>query len=209
LYLAGERQLVLAKETSDRQAVEIQNQLDIAREANRAAQKSADAAVAGERARFYVTIEHNFRNCVQAATTWENTPQVDESPGSASNIPMAKICFKNYGKSPGIVIEVGAGIAFSLIPPDPVWDVKVVKNNIIAPNELTESFMVAMTGGITLGDAKKVRNGSGNIWIWGYISYDDVFGERQTHRFFQRYIRRVLVARVLPPPRVGLLNRPL
>jgi hypothetical protein len=35
---------------------EIQNQLDIAREANRTAQKSADAAVATERAQFYVVV---------------------------------------------------------------------------------------------------------------------------------------------------------
>jgi hypothetical protein len=186
LWDAGDRQYKLAKEISDRQAVEIQDQIDIARIASNAAKKSADAAVAAERARFYVSIDHNFLDFIAAAARW--TPDIDEKPIAASNSPMAKISFKNYGKTPGILIEVGANIEYSETPPDPVWDVKIVKDNIIAPEKVSELFDVILREQMTFGMAKKVKDGAPNIWIYGYASYDDVFGERQTHRFFQRLV---------------------
>jgi hypothetical protein len=190
LWEAADQQFKLAKETSDRQAFEIQNQIDIAREANRAAQKSADAAVAADRARLYVNITHNFMDCINAASAYENTPTVDENPLAASHLPMAKIRFKNYGKTPAILVEVATGIVYSETVPDPVWDVKVVNENIIGVDQTTEEFSEVISGTqMTLGMAKKVRDGIATIWIFGYASYDDVFGERQTHRFFQRLVR--------------------
>ena len=89
LWDAGERQFKLAQETSNRQAVEIQNQIDIAREANRAAQKSADAAVATERARLYAVIEDNFLECIDAAACWDGPLQQEERPLPMNIQPMA------------------------------------------------------------------------------------------------------------------------
>jgi hypothetical protein len=190
LWEAGEKQFTLAKETADRQAGEIQAQIKIAQNNAKAAQKAADASVATERARFYVEIvKDNFIDCINAASTWENTPQVDESPVSASNTPMARLRFRNYGKTPGIVEEVGLGLVYSETIPDPVYDIKAVKENIIGPDKTTEEIGEAITGAsLTLGQAKKVRDGTGTIWLYGYVIYDDVFGERQTHRFFQRLV---------------------
>jgi hypothetical protein len=188
LYRAGEKQIALAKEVSDRQFIETQNQLDIARESNRAAIKSADAAVAAERARFYLVIEHNFRACINAAAAWDGPWEQEERPLPMDIQPMAKISFKNYGKTPGIVVEVGTGIIFSESVPDPVYDVKVVMDNIIGTERSTEGFGTLITGQMTMAQAKKVRSGEGNVWIFGYVSYDDVFGERQVHRFFQRLV---------------------
>ena len=113
LWDAGERQFKLAQETSNRQAVEIQNQIDIAREANRAAQKSADAAVATERARLYAVIEDNFLECIDAAACWDGPLQQEERPLPMNIQPMAGVRFKNYGKTPAIVIEVGTGIIYA------------------------------------------------------------------------------------------------
>jgi hypothetical protein len=190
LYLAGERQFRLTKESGERQAKEIATQLDIAREANRAAQKSADAAVAAERARLYVQITHNFDACTHDAFAYENTPTVDANPVDFSHIPKANIRFKNYGKTPAILVEVGTGIVYSEAAPHPVWDVKaVVDENIIEAGQITEPFAEVISGQMTLGMAKKVMAGVGHIWVFGYASYDDVFGGRQTHRFLQRLIR--------------------
>jgi hypothetical protein len=102
LYFAGERQLALAKDTSNRQAVEIQNQIDITREANRAAQKSADAAVATERARFYIVIKrHNLDRVLETLGRFPNSQTMP-----LSFEPVIEYAFKNYGKTPGIVSEV-------------------------------------------------------------------------------------------------------
>jgi hypothetical protein len=190
LYFSAEKQLAVTRETAARQFVEIQNQIDIAREANRAAQKSADAAVATERARFYAVIDHNFLDCINAAESYRNSPSADANPLAASNLPMAQIKLKNYGKTPGILVEVGAGIVLSDKPPDNlVYEEKVVKENIIAANETSELFtQVIQPSQMTLGQAKRVRTGETYIWVYGYASYDDVFGSRQVHRFLQRLI---------------------
>jgi hypothetical protein len=191
LWKSGEKQFRLAKETSDRQAVAIQHQLDIAREANRAAQKSADAAVATERAWLYVVItEGNFLDCIEVARAQEKMHSIDDMPLGATANPRAKIAFKNYGKTPAIVITAGLAIAYSegASPPNPVYDEKVIKENIIGPGQSTETFTEVMRLQMTLGQAKKVRDGGGTIWVAGYVSYDDVFGERRVHRFFQRLV---------------------
>jgi hypothetical protein len=162
---------------------------DAAATSAKAARDAADAAIATERAHFYVVINDNFIDCINSAAAYENTASADENPLAASNLPMAKFAFKNYGKTPGIVIEVGSGIIFSESVPDPVYDIKIVNENIVGADKTTETFMEVITPPeMTLGMAKKVRDGGGNIWIYGYAIYDDVFGERQTHRFFQRLV---------------------
>jgi hypothetical protein len=154
-----------------------------------AAKATAESAVATERARLYVVIEHNFLNCINSAAAYINTPTVDGNPLVASNLPVAKFNFRNYGKTPGILIEVGSGIEYSETVPIPVYAVKVVRDNIVAYEQSTEDFTEVVSGiQMTMGEAKKVRSGEGHIWIFGYAIYDDIFGERHTHRFFQRLV---------------------
>ena len=204
LYKSGERQIRssrqvaaiqarqarhqfrFSREIADRQAKETQDQLKIARDSAAAAKQSADAAVAADRAWFYVEIDHNFLDCINAAGTWDGKI-LDTQDLAASNWPMAKIEFRNYGKSPGVVVEVGTGIAIWEIVSDPVYDVRVVMANVIPPNAVTENF-ATVQGPITLGQAKQVKRGTANIWIFGYVIYDDVFDQRHTHRFFQRFV---------------------
>ena len=89
------------------------------RVAAEAAQKAADAAFAAERARFFVVIDkHNLTEIAKLV----------ESSGANENIGIPggdNICityrFKNYGKTPAIVVEVGTGIAYSEEIPGPVW----------------------------------------------------------------------------------------
>jgi hypothetical protein len=187
LYRSGEKQIRTSRQIGTIQARQTRQQLKVAKDSAEAAKKSADAAVAAERARFYVEIDHNFLDCINAVNTWDGQIP-DAQQLAASNWPMAKIVFRNFGKTPGIVIEVGTGIECWENVEDPVYDVKVVKANIIAAGDTTENFPTVINGAITLGQAKKVKRGEANIWIFGYIIYDDVFGERQTHRFFQRLV---------------------
>jgi uncharacterized membrane protein len=190
LWKANVDQFRLAKETADRQAVEIQDQLTIARDAAEATKKSADAAVATERARLYAVIAHNFEGIVRSAMTWENTPTVDEKVMAATESPMATIKFKNYGKTPALIGEVELGLIYSETVPDGlVYDSRVVKENIVAADQTTEDFPLQMTGQMTLGMAKRMQKGWGNLWVYGRVFYDDVFGERRIHGFLQRYVR--------------------
>lgn len=183
----AEREAFSARFNRIREEVRLNEQINIARQSAEAAKQAADAAVATERARFYVVIDQNFEDRINAVNTWDGKIP-DEQRLAASNWPMAKIVFKNYGKTPGIVIEVGTGIEYWEKVSDPVYDVKVVNENIIASGDSTENFPTIINGAISLGKAKKVKSGEANIWIFGYVSYDDVFCQRQTHRFFQRFV---------------------
>lgn len=188
LWDASDKHLRHAKEIADRQATEIQDQLRIARDAATAAKKSADAAVATERARFYVVIEANFLECINLAAAWDGGYPEEKEILPMNVQPMAGIRFTNYGKTPGIVIDVSTGIVYSEEIPDPVYVEKVVMENIIAPGKQTEKFGTLIAGLINMRQAKKVRSGEGTIWVFGKIGYEDVFGERQIHRFFHRVV---------------------
>jgi hypothetical protein len=188
LWSASEKQFGLSKEVSDRQAIEIQNQLDLARISARAAEQSAKAAIAAERARLYVNIDgNNFMECINDASAYENTPSVDEHPLRDAKLPKAEIKFTNYGKSPAVVVEVGLSVFLADKEPHPTWTVKIVKQDVVAPNQSSETF-TEMIGAMTMGQAKKIRDGLLTIWIAGYVIYDDVFGERRTHRFLRRWV---------------------
>jgi hypothetical protein len=65
---------------------------------------------------------------------------------------------------------------------------KVVNKNIVGPGDDSEKFG-AVFGQMTMAQAIKVKDGPANIWVYGYVTYDDVFGKRQIHRFFQRLVR--------------------
>jgi hypothetical protein len=199
LYKAGKDQLSTSRKIAAIQARQTRSSIKEAIKASAAAEKSANAAVAVERARFYAVIEHNFTKCIDAAAAWDGPRDQEERDLPIDVTPMAKIRFKNYGKTPGIIYEVGCGIEYSEKVPDPVFDVKAMSENMIAAGEFSESFGEVISGMMTMTQAKKVRSGRGTIWIFGYANYEDVFGERQVHSFFQRLIPASQFRYILQP----------
>lgn len=182
------RFLIRADRTARISAIAARRAANATKMSATAAKVAADSVVAIERARLYAIINDNFVNCVNAANAWDDIGQ-EEIPLGMDNWPMAGITFKNYGKTPGIIEEVATGVEYSEIIPDPVHNVKVVNKNIIGPGDESEQFGTLITGQITMAQAIKVRDGAANIWVYGYASYIDVFGNRQIHRFFQRLVR--------------------
>jgi hypothetical protein len=189
LYGVGKDQITTSRKVAALQARQTQRSIRESIRVARAAEKSAEAAVATERARFFVVIEHNFLECINTAAVWAGPVTQEEYPLPADIQPMAGIRFRNYGKTPGIVVDVSTGIEYSEAIPIPVFDEKVVMENIIAPGDLTQKFGTLINGQLTMAQAIKVRRGEGTLWVFGKITYDDVFGERQTHRYFQRLVR--------------------
>jgi hypothetical protein len=188
LWKAGDDQLRLTKDISDRQSKDISNQIDIAREANRAAQKSADAAVATERARFYVVIQkHNFEDFLKRAGMYPNSPTM---PFSFD--PMIEFTFKNYGKTPGIIREISHGLTASPEPPDPVYMVSkyLFTEYMIAAGEMTETQKFDSTPMFqNIQNALPLLHGQAHFWFYGRFDYEDVFGNPQVHRFYMRYVK--------------------
>jgi len=190
LYGVGKDQIATSRKIAALQARQTQRSIREAIRTAKAAEKSADAAVAVERACLYVVINHNFEGVVRSALTWENTPTVDQKVIAATESPMATVKFRNYGKTPAIVGEVELGFIYSeTVPNDLVYHSRVVKENIIASDQVTEDFPLQMNGQMTIGMAKRMQKGWGNLWIYGQVFYEDVFSQRRVHRFLQRYIR--------------------
>jgi hypothetical protein len=188
LWEAGEKQFKLAKETTDRQAIEIKNQIDIARIAARAADDSAKAAIATERARFYIVINaHNLESFLKAAGRYPNSPTMPFSFG-----PIIEYAFKNYGKTPGIIKEVSHGLSVNEGPPDPVYTVSkhLFVENMIAAGGTTEAQKFdGPTLFRNIETAMPVIQGQAHFWFYGRFDYEDVFGNPQVHRFFMRYVK--------------------
>lgn len=103
----------------------LNEQINIARQSAEAAKQAADAAVAAERARFYVIIDHNFLECINRAAAWDGPIDQEERQLPMDAQPMAGIKFKNYGKTPGFVDNVSTGLRYSETIPIPVFDEKV------------------------------------------------------------------------------------
>jgi hypothetical protein len=112
LWESSDKQFSITKEIADRQFIETQNQIDIARISARAAQVSADAAVAAERGRFFVVVgNHNFSRVAAVGKQWPNSPTMP-----IDGQLVVTYCFKNYGKTPAVISEISHGIEISPTP---------------------------------------------------------------------------------------------
>lgn len=189
LYISGESQLSLAREDSQRQAIEIQDQIDIARISARAADDSAKAAVAAERARFYIVIKkHNLNDILKAIGRYPNSPTMPLAPHS----PSIEYAFKNYGKTPGIISEVSHGLEVHPGPPDPVYIVSdhlFIENMIAAGDETEPQKFDAPILFHTVADGLPIITDQKHFWFYGRFDYEDVFGNPQVHRWLMRYVR--------------------
>lgn len=154
-----------------------------------AAADAAKAAVATDRARFYVVIKkHN----ISALIKWLNHyPSSETMPLNFE--PKIEYTFKNYGKTPGIILEVSHGIASNVgVPDGPVYSVSghMFSERMIAADAETETVTCdAPIMFQTIGDGLPITQGRCHVWFWGRVDYRDVFGQPQVHRFLMRYVR--------------------
>ncbi len=188
LWTAGEKQLGLSKEISDRQSVEIQHQIDIAREANRAAQTSADAAVAAERARFFIVI-HDF-NISDLLYLFAGETDLVLRNVSRSTPPEITYRIRNYGKTPGILSEVSLGMGISPYPVDPVYSLILSSfaEHMIGGGDATSTKEFSYDSPLESSQADEIGRNISRLWFYGRIDYEDVFGNPQVHRFYFRTV---------------------
>jgi len=114
LYFAGERQLKLAKETGERQSIEIQNQIEVAQIGAKAAQEAADAAklnaeavMAAEGAHLFPVVKSDNLKDVLKGARWYGETAPKEG---RLTTPSLDYCLKNYGKTPAILHSVMHGM---------------------------------------------------------------------------------------------------
>jgi hypothetical protein len=166
-----------------------------ARIAADAAKRSADAAFAAERARFFIVIEsHNLRQIIGNV----------ESRGilaSGENFSI-KYRFRNYGKTPGIIKELTLNSMIAAAPPDPPSHSFVSKDfpeRMIGANGSTPEDWYGPVTTPELSQVQAIGGNSSRFWFYGRLYYDDVFGNQQVHRFYFRGNRTIGGEYVLQP----------
>jgi hypothetical protein len=152
-----------------------------------AAKNSADAVLAAERARFFVVIEnHNLEIILLAA----EKGQIAAMRGTP---PRVKYCFRNYGKTPGVIQEISRSIFIGPAPPpDPlifVLSEDTPIEEMVAAGDKTNAWDCLMNDPITMQQATSILSGQTHFWFYGRLYYRDVFGGRQVHKFLRRYTR--------------------
>ena len=185
LVIVGTAQLVLFY----RQLNLIRRSLAPAEQAAKAASSNAKALISAERARFHVVIHtHNLDKFIMAATFYPNSGGMPTS-GDVE----IYYYFKNYGKAPGLILEMSQDIALSESPPDPVYQVirQVPREYMIASGQESEHQICRRELAIlSVADALEVDRGRKTIWFCGRFDYRDfVTDEPQVHRFYLRYVR--------------------
>jgi len=154
-----------------------------------AAKESADAALATERARFFIVIDTtDLTYMTSGVILW-----IQNNARAQNPVPMdvaIKFRFKNYGKTPGIIKELSVGAA---IAADPVKPHFVLANEefqeIMVGAEPTEQKWHQLDPAPTILQAQAIRNNTLRVWFFGRLYYDDVFGNHQVHKFYFRSVQ--------------------
>ena len=153
-----------------------------ARIAANAARLSADAAIAAERARFYIVIEsHNLTNMIYLARN---------GALRGENISI-KYRFQNYGKTPGIVRELTLDSRIATDPADPSGHpvyITEFPEYMIGANGMTETAFYNPMLALEAPQVEAMGRNTARLWFYGRLYYDDIFGNPQVHRFYFRSV---------------------
>jgi hypothetical protein len=172
-----------------RDDVQVRKQMEIAAKAANAATKSAEAALAAERARFFIMIENTNISDVLYAFKAEPDPTILTLVGTTTP-PEITYRIKNYGKTPGIILEVSLGMKVASERAIPVYSgvLNCFPEYMIAAGGSTEQTSFTMDRSLTSAEADGIHRNTQRIWFWGRIDYRDVFGMPQVHRFYFRSV---------------------
>ncbi|MDE2285878.1 MAG: hypothetical protein KGK33_14805 [Hyphomicrobiales bacterium] len=173
-----------------RSVVEMRRTTHATIRATRAAQKSADALFAAERARFFIVIDKHDLNYLTGVIETSVTPPLQENahvPGANFNI---RYRFRNYGKTPGIIKEVAIHSMIATDPIDPVFTLAFndFPENMIGPQDSTPQRRYNPTIAPVVSQLRAIRRNNARFWFFGRLYYDDVFGNHQVHRFYFRSV---------------------
>ncbi len=169
--------------------VDARQAADAATKGAEAARLNAQAVIDAERGRPFVSIEaHNLQEMVASAA---QLPQHDDYTTSALRI---KYTFKNYGRTPVIIKEVGHHFLMQITPLSPILEergyerlISLPIEHIISPGDKSGPIVCQLDQRFTIADAKSVARVDNTLWFCGYISYDDTFGFGRELHFIWHY----------------------
>jgi hypothetical protein len=152
-----------------------------------AAAQSAEAQVAVEGGRLICQpVNSSFWDEVgQWADRWPNSP----------SMPLNRrisvwFVLKNYGKTPATIRAVNAVVTKSPEEPPSIFIttpyLDLPSETVVGSGLPSSEFRVEFSQFFMLAEAIEVMNGEQNLWFYGRIVYDDVFGREGTQVFLYR-----------------------
>jgi hypothetical protein len=170
LYLTGEKQIGVAKQSAD------------------AANLNAQAVIESERGRLYAIIDlQTIENEVKRVVAPRHPPLADDI--RLENLAI-EYSFRNYGKTPAFILEVGHGTAvtkgepkgrtYALLVPLPI-------DYVVGAGEKTVPIRNVAMPSMSVATAKAIRDLDATFWFHGYVEYDDTFGWRRKFEFVWHY----------------------
>jgi hypothetical protein len=170
LYLTGEKQIGVAKQSAD------------------AANLNAQAVIESERARLYAIIDlQTIENEVKRVVAPRHPPLADDI--RLENLAI-EYSFRNYGKTPAFILEIGHGTAvtenvpkgrrYVLLVPLPI-------EYVVGAGEKTARIRNVNIPSMTVGTARAIQSSDATFWFHGYVEYDDTFQWRRRFEFVWHY----------------------
>ena len=200
LWDAGERQLELLAATNAAQSRDMQDSIAVANKAAVASEKSAkvaeDALFIGQRPYIFV-----------AEPTFKEPVTVNSFDPTGSPLwPWILVTTENHGKTPALITEVCLeSLCVAALPDVPEYRENRISDElrtILGEGKSktgTYLFKTEITGkvvnDILVGTSMESINGR-NLYAFGYVKYDDIFGYVNTVGFCWRY--NMSIARFLP-----------
>jgi hypothetical protein len=149
-----------------------------------AAKLASQVAVGAERAHLFIHIE--TENIVSAIS------QGSKGAASSKERPPAlrlSYALKNHGKTPAMIRELSHGVVVAPdLPENPKYQaVSQFPVDILGAGEKTPPIQVVDLPRLTSNDIASIEELFNNLWFYGVIVYDDIFGWRRTLEFVLQY----------------------
>jgi hypothetical protein len=153
-----------------------------------AAQSSARAAILAaqniaivERAYMHpVILKENIRAAIKAVTEQSDTNR---------QWPFVQFRFKNYGKTAAFITDIKATVVCwtgTPIAPDD-FEEFFPSEAVIQPGQETEEFSAWVRTPLAAIEAEQIKNGSGQVYFFGHINFEDVWGEHRSAPFYRMW----------------------
>ena len=168
LYFTGKKQIGIAKQSAD------------------AAKASADALPMMEGASLFVTVTQDTVGGFAKSGFFDNTESMFAQEINPSGLSYQ---FKNLGRTPAIIQEIGERVIASADTPDSATNPPLVRPHldelIIEPGKEGSIYVCTGRDKFTVGDAVRFQKEKLDIWFNGFVRYVDTF--KRVHRFEYRF----------------------
>ncbi|HEY5239250.1 MAG TPA: hypothetical protein VIJ62_12775 [Rhizomicrobium sp.] len=107
-----------------------------------------------------------------------------------ARITFVDLTFKNYGKSPAHLIQIFAQHrAADILPPDPRYTIgaDLRTGSVIEADGGEFTLRSPANFGLSEGQQDAIADGTAIFWVYGFLSFRDVFGKAHETRFCFRW----------------------